>query len=203
MTKTTLTTVGLLILLLAGCGSSPRSSHYVLTAQNASTDPQTDSPVVGIRPVEIPAYLKRNNLISQLDGNKLEIAGLHVWGEPLDQGIERVIGLNLAMLLNTRQILFFPWHPSRSPHYAVEVTLVKLHVIDNVGNLVAEWQVYRTDTSASVARSISHLRQPTDTVNFSADDIPALYSQLFYQLSETIAAAIQEDMQAGETDKSL
>lgn len=182
-----------LALLLAGCGSTPQSNYYVLSARDL---PQTDAqePALGIGPVTIPEYLNRNGMVYSREGNRLHIAEFERWAEPLEEGILRVLGLNLAGLLDTENIRTFPWHTARAPDYGVKLQLMALDADVNGAHLVAEWLLYKPRDNSTVSRQISQFRSPPGTGRLQPEDLPAAYSDLLFQLSETIAAAIRTDM---------
>ena len=58
------------------------------------------SKTVLVGPVEIPAYLDRNEIVMRDDNNSLVISSFHLWAEPLDRAIERVLATNLNNLSN-------------------------------------------------------------------------------------------------------
>ena len=192
MNKTTLRAGWLiaLALMLTACGSTPTSNYYLLTAREAP-GPTGVSPSIGIGPVRIPEYLNRTNLVYQRDGNRLEIADYERWAEPLDEGIVRVLGLNLAGLLDTQDIRPFPWHPDRAPGYGVRMRLLSLDADDHSARLEAEWLLYRPATGEPVARRLARLDYSSPAGKLAPGELPAAYSELLYRLSEEIAAAIR------------
>jgi len=60
-------------LILAGCGTTPASKYYLLSAE-ASGFPQGSTPSLGVGPIEIPEYLNRNALVYGREGNRLHVA---------------------------------------------------------------------------------------------------------------------------------
>jgi uncharacterized lipoprotein YmbA len=179
-----------LALLLAGCGSSPPNNYYLLSAHEFPAA-SGEKPAVGVGPIEIPAYMNRDNLVYNRVENTLEIANLELWAEPLADGVQRVLVLNLAGLLNTQSVRLFPWHPKRAPDYGVRVDLLQLDASATAAALTAEWLVYRPANSKPVKRRISKLQVPLPTAEPEA--VASAYSELLFQLSEIIAAAIATD----------
>ena len=184
-----------LSLLLIGCGSSPPNNYYVLSAQEfpAAT---ADTPAIGVGPIEVPEYLIRQNLVYNHDENTLHIFSLDLWGEPLVDGIQRVMALNLSGLLHTQNMRFFPWNPQRAPDYGVKVNLLQLDANENEAMIKAEWLVYRPTNGESVKRRISQLKLPLPSGASEPEQVAEAYSKLLLQLSEIIAADIKEDQAA-------
>lgn len=191
----TLVGVIALVFLLIGCGSSPRTNHYVLTG-DASSIPDGDSPSLGVGPVEVPEYLNRNGLVIR-QGNQLEISSTDRWGEPLEAGITRVVALNLAAALDTQDIRHFPWRASGAPDYGVGISVLALDADRQQASLVAEWQVKRPQSGDSVARRVSRLSLPLDGNSPGGEQLAAAYSELLSRLSLEISQVIKKDL-AGE-----
>jgi uncharacterized lipoprotein YmbA len=178
-----------LAMLVAACSSTPLGNHYVLTSPGAGT-PSGDSPALGIGPIEIPEYLKRNGLVYNREGSRLHISQTERWAEPLDSGIARVVTINLATLLDTQDVRPFPWHPERPPAFGVQIRIVTLNANDQEAELVAEWLVYRAANGLPLQRRISRLERPMPAGDLQVSAIPAAYSELLLALSQAIAAAI-------------
>ncbi len=184
----------LLLGLLASCASTPPSNHYILRA--VATPPDADSGLaLGVGPISIPDYLQRDNFVFSSETNRLEINSRERWAEPLEEGIARVVSLNLAGLLQTQDVRAYPWHPRRQPEYAVKVRVLELDASDTQARLVAEWLLIDSHSDAPLERRITQLEKglaPAD-----AGSVAAAYSELFYQLSEQVAEAIRAQENSG------
>jgi uncharacterized lipoprotein YmbA len=178
---------------LSGCGSSPRNNYYLLTAQQTAA-PVGETPALGIGPIEIPGYLDRANLVYNQQGNKLQVSDSENWAEPLQNGIERVLALNLASLLNTQNVRIFPWNPQRGPNYGIKVNVLTLDANKDEATLTAEWLVYRPEGGETLIRRISHLQQTLTADAITPQQVAPAYSALLAQLSEIIAKAIEADI---------
>ena len=181
-----------LMLLLASCGSSPPNNYYLLSAHEFPAA-DGDTPSVGVGPIEVPEYLSRESMVYNRAANTLQVASLDLWAEPLVNGVQRVMVLNLAGLLNTQDVSFFPWHPKRAPEYGVKVNLLQLEATGQQVLLTAEWLVYRPKSAEPVQRRISKLQSTLAPGTPEAEQVAGAYSDMLYQLSEIIAAAITSD----------
>ncbi len=196
-TRISVTGMALLLLMVAGCGSSPRSNHYLLTT-DVSTPPDGETPSLGIGPVVVPEFLNRNSMVYSRQGNQLEISSTERWAEPLEAGIKRVVGINLASSLDTQDIRYFPWNAGKPPEFGISISLLSLDADDDEATLAAEWRVFRPATGESVVRRISHLRLALPTGTLTAQQIAPAYSELLSQLSNLIAGAIEQDLAANQ-----
>ena len=193
MPRVVLLTLGL---LLAGCGTSPPNNFYVLSAHEFPA-PSGATPTLGVGPVTIPEYLGRKHMVYNRVENTLQVANLDMWAEPLDNGIQRVLMLNLTGLLNTQDVSIFPWRPERAPDFGVEVNLLQLDANETAAMLTADWLVYRPGGNAPINRRISRLQVPLPAGATEPGQVAAAYSTLLFQLSEIIAAAIASDHTSG------
>ena len=185
--------------LLSGCGTTPNSNYYLLNSGTLDV-PTGSTPSLGIGPIAIPEYLNRNTFIYRRESNKLYINRFERWAEPLNKGVMRVLRMNLAALLNTQNIQSFPWSSKQRPEYGVGVTILTLDANDSRAVLVAEWHLYRPQSSETVVRKINRLEHLISAGSIAASDIEPAYSKLFLKLSEIIAVEISEDIKNGRKE---
>lgn len=178
--------------LLTACGTTPPSTHYLLTA-TLDEVPGAQKPAIGVGPIEIPEYLNRNTMVYRGQGNELLISRQSRWAEPLEDGISRVVSLNLAGLVGTENVRSFPWHPKRSPDYGVKIRILRMDATDSEAILIAEWVVYRPDSVDEAQRKISQQRLPLDTSVPVPGQMATAHSTLLYRLSEKIASGIEAE----------
>jgi len=194
MTTTRRAMTGFLLAgLLAGCGSSPPINYYVLSAQDG-TVPSGNAPSVGVGPVTIPEYLNRANLVANREGNTLALARFDHWAEPLEDGIKRVLAINLGGLMNTQNVSIYPWQLEQAPEYGVRINLLQLDTTNREATLSAEWSVYGPGETNVSIRRLSRLREPLPGDGMQAQQIAAAYSTLLLQLSDIIAASIESEV---------
>ena len=186
-------------LVIAGCGSTPASDHYLLSGPDGVT-PSGQTPAIGVGPITIPEYLNRNSMVYNRQGNKLDIAHYSRWAEPLEDGVSRVLALNLATILDTEDVQTYPWTQRRAPTYAVAVRILELDANTQRARLVAEWRLRERGEDTEDVRRIAQLEQAIPG-ELSAEKVALAYSKLFAALSQKIADLISEDMeQAAESD---
>lgn len=185
-------------LLLGGCASSPAPDYYVLSAESPAKT-TGGGPALGIGPIIIPEYLNRNSMVFTRGGNALRIANYERWAEPLAEGIQRVLSLNLSAQLGSHNIRPHPWARSDAPDYAVQVWLLSLDVANQQAELVAEWRVSRPGDNTDVDRRISRWSQALPTADWQAADAAAAYSELLRLLGSELAGVIRDAEAALET----
>nr|CRH07279.1 Exported protein of unknown function [Candidatus Magnetococcus massalia] len=115
MIRATLPALGLL--LLSACTTNPlplvptESSrvHEQLPLLHPLAsplgDPQPDGPTLTLRPVQLPHYLKRMEMVERTPDGAIKLYPIPTWSEPLDKGVSRVLMLNLAYLLKSSRVV--------------------------------------------------------------------------------------------------
>jgi uncharacterized lipoprotein YmbA len=102
----------LVVLLAAGCATTPPSTFYTLTpipdAAGGKATLSDSGLAVGLGPVEFPEFLERPQIVSRAGSNRLEVDELHRWGGSLQDDFLRVLGENLSRLLGTSRIQVYP-----------------------------------------------------------------------------------------------
>jgi uncharacterized lipoprotein YmbA len=150
-----------------GGRASPATQHYVLSPVIEVASGGTASPagplVVGVGPVTLPAYLDRPQMVIRAAPDLIEVREFEQWGEPLRDGVTRVVAVNLARLLPGSRVVAFPWRSTEA---------IGCQVILDIGQmdgpaggsvaLDARWRVL--DRSGSeVAARVSRLSEPAGT----------------------------------------
>ncbi|MSU69301.1 MAG: hypothetical protein EXS39_00690 [Opitutaceae bacterium] len=84
-------------LLVSSCSLPPAqldpTRFYLLStpAASAPAEPAAKAPVIHLRPVELPSYVRAKPLIVRRGDNEVEFREYARWGEPLELGIGRVV----------------------------------------------------------------------------------------------------------------
>jgi uncharacterized lipoprotein YmbA len=130
-----------LVLLLAGCGSSPPSHFYVLTADPV---PQRAAAAAGntvaLGRVTVPGAIDRPQIARRKGGNEIVFSEEERWAGPLDDMLRRVLADDLAARLPAGVMLV---ESSAKPPPGATIALdVSRFDADESGNvtLTARWE---------------------------------------------------------------
>ena len=185
---------GLCIILLAGCGVTGPSRHYILTPAEvtASQASPAAGPSLGIGPVAFPAYLDRPEIVHRSGHNQLHFAGSDRWAEPLKTNFTRTLAENLSRLLPTDHIALHPWPRSAAIDYRVGVDVVRFDA-DAAGRVVlaAGWEIERTADGTIVYRRKTGYNEDAGGLDYPA--LVAAQSRALERLSRDIAEAIRRE----------
>ena len=197
--RTIITSITALVLLtatLAACGLGPSapSRFYVLSSPPdlVSKKPQEKAGqelVIGVGPVELPAHLDRTQIVTQASQYRLVLKELDQWAEPLKEGFTRVLAQNLSRLLNTNQIVRFPWRRPFTVQVQVTVEVLRFDT-DAVGEsvLAARWNILDGDGRKLLYSRTSTYRDQAS--GKGVEPIIAAMSRNLVELSREIAVSV-------------
>ena len=145
------TSTCLALVTLAGCAVTPSPVQHLQLAAGAGATgaARGDGPRVYIDRVELPDYLLRDELIHRDDAYTLTYVHSRRWAEPLDLGIQRVLGEDLAALLDTRHLRRFPMPAAGDTQLNLRVTIQRFELVGDRAELLASG-VWRQGSEATV-----------------------------------------------------
>jgi len=193
--RMTFLVVGLLLTGITACGGSAPTRFYILSPisgmdqgiQVTSTEPCT---TIGIGPVEVPAYLDRQQIMTRVNANELHLAGFEEWAEPLKDNLTRVLVENLFHLLPADAFSIFPFRGPASVNWQVEVQVMRWDgALGGNVFLLARWSIYDKQTSEMLVQKTSRFSHSTGGPEYG--DLAAAYSRVVEALSHELAGAIQ------------
>ena len=184
--------VTLLMLMIAGCGTSPSVHYFGLDAIDIgyTKDPE-NSPFLAVGPLRMPEYLNRSQMVSRGPGAEIIVDDTNRWAEPLDDAIHSILASNVDSLLASMVVLEYPSVALLDPDYRLVGRIVRFDSGQN-GLVVLEvqWGVADADSKILVVpRRGRYGSQATEPVNPGA--IARAMSDALAQFSRDIASEIE------------
>jgi uncharacterized lipoprotein YmbA len=178
-----------LTLLLSGCiGSrSAAPDYHLLTARAASQPTATTSASIGVGPIHIAQFLNRAQIVTHGGGSTLQLNDSQRWGEPLEQGIQRVLLQNIAAQTGA-ETRNFPWRQNMTPDYAVRIDVIDLDKLSDGSALLDVSWVFEDLKNARVIKT--QQEQLRTTTSSGTSTVAEAYSDLLAQLAQQIAAQL-------------
>jgi uncharacterized lipoprotein YmbA len=188
--------VGLLALylLLSACvGKSPAIRYFLLQApQPVSQATTTEGPLLGLLPIRLAPYLDRSQIVTLDGANRLRVADLDRWAEPLGDALQRNLTDHLSRQLGPGRVLRHPWPRSLNPDFVVEIHLDQLHVDqDRQCHLLARWFLNKGQQAPKVHET--QLLTRATSMDFPA--VVQAQALAVEQLGDAIATALRQEMQ--------
>ena len=184
-----------------GGRASPTTRHYVLTPVIGTPsigDPGTAASfVLGVGPVQLPAYLDRPQMVVRQAAGSIEISEFDQWGESLRDGTTRVVAINLARLLPECRVVAFPWRSGEQIRYQVVLDIEQMD--GSAGGSVAldvRWRVLDR-SGKEVAARVSRVSQPASN-GTAADAISRALAALTQDIARDLRATAMAVAVTGE-----
>lgn len=184
----------------AGCGAlEPRadpSSYYILAAL-PEADFAADNNTAGVRanfavalgPIELPAYLERQQIATRTSTNRLSYSETDRWAAPLAESFSSVLSQNIAHLLNTARLIPFPWQSIDAPDYQVKIEVLQFEANSNQEAwLTARWSVIDRNKRVLVDQRAALKRRASSS---STEDFVKALSATVGELSREIVKTLQ------------
>lgn len=187
--------------LLAACSlplpqaQSDLTRYYLLT----STDirPETDAAavlrrwVLGVRAVDVPAYLSGKSFAVRSHANEIKFLDFVRWGEPLDQGIARVLAENLRSLRNVARISTQPFRADEQRDFEIMVNVTACEgTADGDVRFAATWRILAPGESAGTVAGGNYAAAGLRWDGRDHGQLAAKLSEALAGLSRDIAAAL-------------
>ena len=183
------------VILAAGCGSSPASRFYTLSATPAPAGMASDVSVA-VGPVSIPAVIDRPQIVVSAGPNQVRLDEFNRWAAPLQGNISRVVADNLSSLLGTPRVSLFPQTMSGAADYRIAIQVQSFDSAPgDAATLDAVWTVSRAkDGKSQTGRTA--VREAAPQGGF--DGLAAAHSRALARMSRDIAEAVQSLARAGQ-----
>lgn len=141
------------LLLLAGCNVLPEpqsdNTRYYVLEGAAAAAPEAPAVRLGLRRVEIPAYLKTKAMVVRTGGNELRYAESARWAEPLEAGLARALRDQLAA---RAAVSSYPFPAQQERDYDVTVHVTAAEGADEGVRFSATFELARASDGQVVAR---------------------------------------------------
>ena len=189
-------TLGLLVVILCGCASSPPSKFYQLSATGDRTperhSPNQDAMVVVIGPLRIPDYLDRPQIVTRSGKNELHLSEFDRWAGSLDSDIMRVLVENVSAQLPPDRFFVIRWTPllqtQLSAAYKVELIIERFDgTSDGLVSLRAHWGIFSPEKGVLLRKESRIIEEVKGK---GSDAIVDSMSRAIGRLSREIADAI-------------
>jgi uncharacterized lipoprotein YmbA len=180
--------------IVSGCAITPPPTFYQLEQPASAQAPGAEHGIIiGVGPVSLAAYLDRPQIVTRETAHTLKLSESNVWAEPLQDSIPRVIGTNLANILDTNRVFRAPRRDRALPlDFRVAIGISRFD--GRLGGdvmLCARWTLYGQADRALFTR-VSIIKEPTGAAGY--DKLIAAQNRALQRLGNEIAETIRSAM---------
>lgn len=185
----------LLLMTFMACASDAPSKFYVLsplTGTYGETEKAPDKPqiTIGVRPVELPAYLDRQQIVTRVSANELHLAGFDEWAEPLEDNFTQVLMENLSILLPADSFMILHIRGPEPADYQLQVEVIRFDgSLAGNASLLVRWTILEEDEKRIFLTKKSAFKEAAGGPGYKA--LVAAQSRTVQALSREIAGAIK------------
>lgn len=154
-----------LLAFFAGCQMLPEprpdpTRYFVLSTPDAVEESlvvDRSGPTVGLRPIELPGYLRHTRSLV-VAGNTHEIAfrDHERWAEPLEAGLERVLRHGLAESERVGRVVTFPFELDAPRDFDIRMRIRHCEGVDGPegrhARFVASYEITRAGTAGEIVK---------------------------------------------------
>ena len=185
--------IALLSTLLAGCAQSQPTNFYTLFAFADQQGVDEGDPLrLGVEQVRLPAYLDRPQIVTRNGTNRMTVADLDQWAEPLETTFQRVLRENLSSRLASDLVVTLPSRRDLRLDRQIEVEVLRFDA-DETGQVVldASWLIFDGNGRKVLDEGRSLIRQQVTRLG-DYEQIAKAMSVCLAGMSDEIADAIEE-----------
>jgi len=180
----------LTILLLAGCGLSPKAEFYHLDLEWIPAADTGQGIVLGIEPITLASYLDRPQIVTRAGQYQLQLSEFNRWSEPLQNSIIRVVKIGLGNFLHTHRIYPLPRKHKTTPlDYRISIDILRFDgQPGGEVTLVAHWIVYGQNDRFLYSK-MTVIHELTNKADYR--NLVAAQNRALQQLTQEIALIIK------------
>jgi uncharacterized protein len=139
-----------------------------------------DGETVGLGPIELPEYARRNELVRRERATEVALARDERWAEPLESAVARVLAIDLSQALGAGTVIAYPWLAAEAPRTQVRIRFTRFDgSAEGRARVEARWEVVETSTQTVLASRASRFE-------------PALEGEEGVALSRALSVALAE-----------
>ncbi|WOJ93554.1 PqiC family protein [Congregibacter variabilis] len=174
---------------LFGCAASSQQIQHLQLSAGDAPAPQGDKPVIVLESIEVPDFLLRDELLHRQSDFTIRYNSTRRWAEPLDLGIQRVIGRRLQTALDTQRVVLFPDAPSTPADWQLRVTITHFEATGPNVKIAAQGRWERQNQDTLTVESVV-FEDSQQLSSGSGEDIARTMSELLWRFADELAAAI-------------
>lgn len=179
-----------LLLLTAGCASTPTRFHTLDSAAVAvAVADRPGSPVIAVGPVTVPELVDRPQLVVRGPGSRVTILESQRWAEPLADGVTRVIVRSLAEAMPGAIVM--PATTALVPTWRLQVDVTMLDVDAGRATVELAWSAQSRERAGDTGAAISGRTVESEPVSGSGiEEFIDAQRRVLRRAADRIATAI-------------
>ena len=143
-----------------------------------------------MREIEVPRYLKDTRMVERYNLHTIKFRETKRWGEPLEDGLARVVGENLCRHFHSSSSSIFPNRRKDSLRWDISISFSSFEKHDDLIVMHANWSAKCSDKKIISDSLLFELKLGND---HSIDTELDAYNQCLYELASGIARKLSAE----------
>ena len=172
--------IGLMLLILSGCGST----HYFMLTGPTVTKKHYNKrlPVIGVEKISLPEYMVRGEVATQLSPTQIHYSASDEWVEDMEDSLTQQLIATIQKSFNHPSVYAYPWGLSKQAAIKIKISISRFIAYGDFVYLDATWKINDLKNGKEHSRLFS-VKVPSGKDTAS---VVAGMNQAFGKLSETI-----------------
>ncbi|HLX38743.1 MAG TPA: PqiC family protein [Candidatus Binataceae bacterium] len=191
------------IVMMAGCSATsllePQkdpSEFFVLTPIDSAarsvpityTAGGAKEMSIGLGPVKFPAYLAREEIVTRVSPNKVDLSNVNRWAEPIDKNFVSVLAQNLTVLTGAH-LKTFPWYRPANLDYQIALDITRFDTdTHGTATITGRWDMEDPDNGNPLNSGEINITDAAQAGETNAATLSRALGDLSTQLADAVRA---------------
>lgn len=172
------------MLLLQGCSSK---KHYYTLGSTSNIKPtESYTKSIAVNKVEIPKYIKDNNLVRQITPYQVMVIEDAYWLSPMQKRLTNVLIDYLQKSMNNPNVHLFPWETDKDTDKHVSVQIKRLLAYQDEVELEASYKIRDLKSNEYTTKLFSTKVATSETTNMMVASMEKAYFELLEAIKDDL-----------------
>jgi len=173
-----------LMLLLQGCSST--KNYYTLGSTSNIKPTESYTKSIAVNKVEIPKYIKDNNLVRQITPYQVMVIEDAYWLSPMQKRLTNVLIDYLQKSMNNPNVHLFPWETDKNTDKHVSVQIKRLLAYQDEVELEASYKIRNLKSNEYTTKLFSTKVATSETTNMMVASMEKAYFELLEAIKDDL-----------------
>jgi len=172
------------MLLLQGCSS--KKNYYTLGSTSNIKPTESYTKSIAVNKVEIPKYIKDNNLVRQITPYQVMVIEDAYWLSPMQKRLTNVLIDYLQKSMNNPNVHLFPWETDKDTDKQVSVQIKRLLAYQDEVELEASYKIRDLKSNEYTTKLFSTKVATSETTNMMVASMEKAYFELLEAIKDDL-----------------
>ncbi len=181
-------------ILLSACGTSPKTSFYLLSAEHNNEVAITEKIAIGIWKVNLPELIDRPEIVTRTGAHTIDLADFHRWAGGLSSNVSLLIANELAYNLKTGHVDVSPWSSYRNFDFQIKIHIREFDgALGGDSSLKGAFVILNGKGTEKIVENTFSFKEKVKGESYN--EMAAAMSRLVISLSTQLAEVINQQQQ--------